>query len=547
MKHWILTGALLSGAVVVPLGATAVATPATAAACSATPVGAFDFAAVGRYATAFADTPETRGENVVYEKNTMYVMNVGKIDVVDISDPANPAPTGTLLVPGEPTSVAVKNGLVAVSVPATPKTSAGVVVLFRGSTKVGTVTVGANPDMVTFTHDGALLLVANEGEPNSYGLADSVDPEGSVSVIVTQPFRTRGALKGNVVVTPSTIAFTDFNVGGSRHASLPADVRIYGPGATVAQDLEPEYITVAEDNRTAWVTLQENNAVAKLDLRARRVTSIVALGYADHSVAGHGIDASDQNNLAVNIATWPVKGIYSPDGIANYESKGKRYIVTANEGDARDWPGINAAGAEYNRARSVADLTLFPSANVNNDLGRLNVTQFFPATKNDAGKLTSLYSAGSRSFSIRTADGAMVWDSGDVIECITADLVPEFFNASNSNNTKKNRSDDKGPEPEIVVVGEVERYVNGREVERDLAFVGLERIGGVMVFDITDPTAPVFQQYLRTRDFTALPTATDSGPEGMTFIEADDSPSGKAMLLVGNEVSGTVNIFELTN
>jgi hypothetical protein len=208
-------------------------------------------------------------------------------------------------------------------------------------------------------------------------------------------------------------------------------------------------------------------------------------------------------------------------------------VLTANEGDARDWPGISSNGEEARRARSVADLTLFPDANDTTKLGRLNVTPFAPAIADGAGKLTSLYSFGSRSFSIRAADGTLVWDSGDDLECITAQLVPQGFNASNSNNTVKNRSDDKGPEPENVVVGQVGK--------RDLAFVALERTGGVIVYDVSKPTAPVFLQYLTTRDVSGSTVGPDSGPEGMAFIEAEHSPTGKPMLAVGNEVTGTVH------
>ena len=81
--------------------------------------------------------------------------------------------------------MAVFNGVVALAVEANPKTSAGVVAWVRASdlTVLGTDTVGALPDMLTFTPDGSHLLVANEGEPNSYNQPDSVDPVGSVSVI----------------------------------------------------------------------------------------------------------------------------------------------------------------------------------------------------------------------------------------------------------------------------------------------------------------------------------------------------------------------------
>ena len=55
---------------------------------------------------------------------------------------------------------------------------------------------------------------------------------------------------------------------------------------------------------------------------------------------------------------------------------------------------------------------------------------------------------------------------------------PANFNASNDNNTFDDRSDNKGPEPEGITVGEIDG--------RTYAFIGLERIGGIMMYDVTD-------------------------------------------------------------
>ena len=246
------------------------ATAEDAGGCSATPpTGAVTFGELGRYEThPPAGSVQTAAEIVAYEADTLYVMNIGAVDVVDISDPTAPVRTAQLILPGEPTSVAVNDGLLAVAVPAAVKTDPGRVLFFRGATQVGDVTVGALPDMVTFTPDGKLLAVANEGEPNSYGLADSVDPQGTISVITTASFRTPGRSNGSAQPV-ATIDFSAFNAGGARHGELPADVRIFGPGASVAQDLEPEYITIADDNRTAWVSLQETTCGTRFPTVAR--------------------------------------------------------------------------------------------------------------------------------------------------------------------------------------------------------------------------------------------------------------------------------------
>ncbi len=497
------------------------------------------FGYLGRYSVGATASGQTAAEIIAVDKGTMYVMAPSAIEIVDIADPANPVRQTIIALPGDPTSVAVNDGLVAVSVPAAIKTDPGRVLLFRGIEQVGEVIVGALPDMVVFTPDGKLLAVANEAEPNSYGQVGSVDPEGSISVIETRPFRHKKASKRPIgPQQAATIGFADFNIGGTRNAELPPGVRIFGPGSSIAQDLEPEYITIAKDNQTAWVSLQENNALAEIDLKSTSVRRITDLGTSDHSRPGFGFDASDQGG-AIDIRNWPVKGLYQPDGIANYRVRGEQYVLTANEGDARDWVGISSNGEEMRRAASVADTALFPDAAVNTALGRLNVTPKVPATVNAAGNLTSLYSIGSRSFSIRAADGSLVWDSGDDFECITSTLLPTRFNASNSNDTLKNRSDDKGPEPESVVVGKIDG--------RHLAFIALERIGGVMVYDITDPTAPTFRQYLTTRAFGGATVGPDSGPEGMVFISESDSPTGEALLVYGNEVTGTVALWGLPN
>ncbi|MFM7576255.1 MAG: choice-of-anchor I domain-containing protein, partial [Microcystaceae cyanobacterium] len=136
----------------------------------------------------------------------------------------------------------------------------------------------------------------------------------------------------------------------------------------------------------------------------------------------------------------------------------------------------------------------------------------------------------------------LVYDSGDDFEQITGTFFPDYFNASNSNNNFDNRSDDKGPEPEGLVLGEIEG--------RSYAFIGLERIGGVMVYDVSNPQTPQFVQYLNNRNFsvaTNSPEAGDLGPEGLTFIKAEESPNGKALLVVANEVSGTTTIYEINS
>lgn len=474
----------------------------------------------------------------------------GTVDVLDLATPSTPRLVGTINVAAlgaGVNSVAVHDGLVALAIEARPKTSPGVVAFYAASTLqlLQSVSVGALPDMLTFTPDGRTVVVANEGEPNSYGLADSVDPEGSIGVITLN--------RGGTTAAPTvaaTVATADFRAYNGQEATLRAQgIRIYGPGASAAQDFEPEYITVAADGRTAYVTLQENNAIAVVDIATARVTAVRPLGTKNHNLAGFGLDASDEDGgtntnsgtPAIRIGPQPVKGMYLPDAIASYVVNGTTYLVTANEGDARaDWPGFN----EETRVRAHCTAGLDPAvfgANAANllldsNLGRLRITTTpngGSAGKNAAGQCNELYSFGARSFSIWTTDATRVYDSGDDLERRTQSLANVNFNASHDNNDLDGRSASKGPEPEGVVLG---RFGN-----KTFAFIGLERVGGVMVYDISTPTAPVFVTSLNTR----TGTTGDLGPEGLTLIPAAQSPNGRPLLIVGNEVSGTTAVLQL--
>ncbi|MDZ4100896.1 MAG: choice-of-anchor I family protein [Hydrogenophaga sp.] len=486
----------------------------------------------------------------------LFVINgaLASVDVLDLSNPAAPSLITSIsaasIGPGLAAinSVAVFNGVVALAVEANPKTSNGVVAWVRASdlTILGTDTVGALPDMLTFTPDGSHLLVANEGEPNSYGLPDSVDPVGSVSVIALAGV-TPNATSVTLTRTVSSAGFGSFD--GQIASLRTAGVRIYGPNATVAQDLEPEYITVSADSKTAYVTLQENNAIATVDIASKTITSVKPLGFKDHSLAGMGMDVSDEDagtntdsgTPLIKIGPVPVKGMYLPDAIASYTAGGQTWLITANEGDARaDWPGFN----EETRVRAHCsaaglDPTVFTDAAnqiFDSNLGRLRITSTpngGSTGKNVAGECNELYSFGARSFSIWSTDVNRVFDSGDDFEQRTQALPNVNFNASNDNNTLENRSPSKGPEPEGVTVGTFG--------SKTYAFIGLERVGGVMVYDVTNPNAPVYTTYLNTR----TGATGDRGPEGLTLIKAAQSPNGKPLLVVGNETSGTTAVFQI--
>ena len=467
---------------------------------------------------------------------TLFVVNGEEvsIDMLDISNPALPVAIDHIDVKpygGGPNSVAVNDGLVAIAVEAAVIQDPGQLVLFTTSGEyVAAYPVGALPDMVTFTPDGRYILVANEGEPNS---DYTVDPEGSVSIIDLK--------KGPLHAKVKTADFRCFN--DDKMDLTAQGVRIFGPNATVAQDLEPEYISVAADSSVAWVSLQENNAMALIHIPSGRVKEIMPLGFKDHGQPINGLDASDADS-AIHIEPYTnLLGMYQPDAITAYHIKGRTYIVTANEGDSRDYD-------LFSEEALVKDLVLdpqaFPNAQIwqNGDvLGNLTVTNTLGDSDGD-GDFDQLYAFGARSFSIFEASRrglTLVYDSMDQLEQITAAALPYDFNSDNDENGSfDSRSTAKGPEPEGLAIGRI-----GCQL---YAFICLERVGGVMVYDITHPDAPEFVQYLNNRDFggdAASGASGDLGPEGIVFIDAQDSPDGQPMLVVANEVSGTTTLYRI--
>lgn len=438
----------------------------------------------------------------------------GGIDVLDLS--GNLVQSFSTAALGGINSVALKNGQAAVALTAPTKTDPGLVRFYNAGnySLLHTATVGANPDSLTYTPDGSRVLVANEGEPSSYLVGPSGDPEGSISIINSTSFAVQ------------TAGFNSFNASAA--ALKAAGVRLTGPNASVAQDLEPEYIAVSHDGKTAFATLQEANSVAIIDIASASVTGIKALGMKDHNQPGNGLDASDRdgsgnNPLNGNIQNWKVKGLYMPDGIASFSQGGNQYYVTANEGDSReDWPGgseeVRVGAANIDPAlRADMDAAHGSDWQSNNDkLNRLTVSK--SGDIDGDGDLDQLQVFGARSFSILDADGKMVFDSGDRLEQIIKTQFPSLWDDG--------RSDNKGPEPESAVVGKVDG--------RDLLFLGLERSNAVMVWDLTDMNNIAFLDMLFT--------GGDVGPEGLAFF----SNAQGSYLAVANEVSETTSLYKVS-
>lgn len=478
---------------------------------------------------------QSAAEICAYQKETrrLYVVNAeaGGIDILDVVNPEEPKLVKRVVLTeqgSKPNSVAVWGNLVAAAMSSDPIQEPGKVVFLGGEGEIRKVVmVGAQPDMVTFSPDGKWLLTANEGEPSD---DYQRDPEGSVSLIDVS-----GGVEQITQEKVKNLGFEAFH----ERSKLDPRVRVYGPGASVAQDLEPEYIAVSPDSKRAWVSLQEANGLGVIDLEKGEISQVVGLGFKDHSREENSLDASDKDG-GIRIQSWPVKGMYQPDGIKAFASGDEVYLISANEGDHRKYSG-------FSEEVRVGELTLdpqrFPRAKElqkKEALGRLLVTKSLGDANGD-GIYEELYSLGGRSFSIWSHTGELVWDSGNEFERILAGRYESSFNADQTSNERDGRSDNKGPEPEGVVVGEVG--------ERKIAFIGLERHSGIMLYDVTDPKRPEFVEYALSRDISKPPEtleAGDLGPEGLTFLGAGESPTGKPILAVSYEVSGTTALYEVT-
>ncbi|MFY0625584.1 MAG: T9SS type A sorting domain-containing protein [Reichenbachiella sp.] len=481
---------------------------------------------------------ESAAEISSYDSDSkrLFVTNgaTGEIDIYDISDPSNILLHSTIdLSPygKSANSVSVKDGIVATAVENNNKQLPGRAVFFDiNGNFINQVTAGALPDMVTFTRNGRYVLLANEGEPSD---DYTVDPEGSVTIV--------DLVVGVESITQSDV--TQVNFQAYNNIVLDPSIRVTAnPGnSTVAQDLEPEYISTSKNSKYAWVACQENNAMALIDIRKGMVIDLIGLGFKDHSIAGNGIDASNKTS-GIEINTWPAKGMYMPDAITNYKRWGREYVVLANEGDSRDYSG-------YSEETRVEDLVLdpfaFPDAaalQAETALGRIKTTIATGDADGD-GLFEEIYTYGARSFSIRKGNGKIVFDSGDELERITAEALPNDFNSTNDENFSfKDRSDDKGPEPEAVEVAKIKG--------RHYVFIGLERVGGIAVYDITNPYHPFFIEYLNNRNFTVdaqTEAAGDLGPEDILFIKKKNSPNNRNMIVVANEVSGSISIYNVNN
>ncbi len=446
---------------------------------------------------------------------------------------------------GDMTSVAISpdNTTLAIALQAEEYDQPGRVAVFTchedGTISLkGLVETGIQPDMAIFA-DANTVLTADEGEPRmGYG-AKVVDPKGSVTVIDA------------VSMTGTVVGFDTFD---SQRESLTNGQVILQKDTKPSADLEPEYVAVSGGK--AFITLQEANAIAVLDIASKTYDGIYSVGFEEYGTTPVDIDKKDHAYAPKTYEN--LLGVRMPDGISAFSADDRTYLITANEGDAREWGDEELGTAYLNedaRDFGEAGMTSPTGAITSENSGLKGKVVFFNSADYDGLAADKDYLYGGRSFTIYevTEDGlAELFTSGDDFESLTAQYLPEYFNVSNDNAAIDDRSGKKGPEPENVTVGQV----GGKTY----AFVALERTGGIMVYDVTDPTSASFVNYINTRDFASIVPGSEEydgeeldkwvthgevAPEGLAFIPAGDSVTGEALLLAACEVSGTMAVYQV--
>ncbi|VCU69676.1 hypothetical protein PIGHUM_01739 [Pigmentiphaga humi] len=513
-------------------------------------------------------------------------------------------------------SVAIHGGIVAVAVQAAAKTDPGHAALYKADTLalLGKVGVGALPDMLVFTPDGKTLLVANEGEPSddyqkdpegSISVIDVSNPAAPVARVAgfaawngkeaelrergvriygpspSMPQRAFGASAAQdfepeyIAVSPdgkiawatlqennalaridiAAAKVTDILPLGYKDHGLEAnafdasdepaalDIRTY-PGV-LGMYLPDAIAAYAAGGKTYLVTANEGDARAWGEDDDSYWAGDASKGFVEefrvkHLVHKDGFARRRGDDLPVQLDKLAAGALLNPETFAYCGA------AAGNPGKCRDDDVLGRLQISWTmgyRKDSFGNPVMFNAKGVQDAAG-------------DRIMYDHLYAYGGRSFSIWDESGKQVWDSGAQFEKLLASdsckLGPkrdipcvQYFNSGHDEaGTFDSRSDAKGPEPEGITLGEIG--------SKTFAFIGLERMGGVMVYDITAPAAPVFVDYFNTRsDWSSKPsdanlaTMGDLGPEGLAFVPAAKSPNGKPLLIVGNEVSGTTAIYEI--
>jgi hypothetical protein len=552
------------------------------------PPSAVNLTLLGRYSTGQFGVNAAGGVAYYGGNKTALIANrhTNRVEVVSLTNPATPQATAQIdasaaaatalnRAMGKITAVAAfdeadatkDRDRIAITVSGAGIADSGAVVIYKAADRslVTVLQTGVGPKSVEFSHDGRYVVIANEGAPApDY----SVDPEGSIGVVDLMPTPVAPATTAPPAIT--VLDFVVFNAvtpspSGSRQSEIPADVRFSNrPGVTTqssrAQDFEPETVTIDIQSRFAYISLQENNAMATVELNPPRIATIVGLGTKDFNTDTSKLDASDQDERD-DLLKHPVKGFRQPGGLLAYRNANEILLISANTGAPRMLPGFD----ETTRAASLnLDAAVFPPADMLQDnakLGRLNVSASegnAPATTTPPPGVPqdpdfeSIFTYGARSFSIMLTSGVTVFDSGEDFERITLQqLATNFNSAANANGSGDTRSDDQGPAPKALALGQIEGAT--------FAFIGLSEVGGVMVYALDASLRGArFLEYKKDREFNVVvsntdgngdgapdtnPAVGDLGPTQMIFVPVSAAPTADSLLLVANAVSGTTTIY----
>jgi hypothetical protein len=477
------------------------------------------------------------------------------IDIYDISDVGNPKKVGsvalspygndvTSVAAGKDVVVAVVNVSDKFSATGVPTTTNGKIVVFDTSGKVLSApdVLGVLPDSVTFAPNGTTALVAIEAQPvcakddpataakEDADYSKASDPVGGVTVV---------DLSNPASPVLRFAGFDQFSVAEMRAKGIAVSSVVNN----VSKDFEPEFVT-AVDNNYAYVTIQEANAIGKLNIGSATFESISRAF--ESKVSRVARDTSDRDAGAGPRTYANVVGASQPDAIAGFTVGAGHYFVTANEGDAREYTCLN----DDLRASSLkVDTRRFPdwkTLSGNAALGRAKVNPTI-GDKDGDGDIDTIHLRGSNSMTMYR-NGIAIWDSADLLDQIqTQAFGVANINGSHSLSSDKStmnyvgqdRSDDKGAEPEGVAVGMVG--------DRRIAILGLERMTALAIFDITDPGDPIFQEWLQMLPTKATPAKDVKywSPEGIVFVPASKSPSGKALIITSYELSGSLSIHQV--
>lgn len=372
------------------------------------------------------------------------------------------------------------------------------------------VEVGVQPTNIVYTIDDKQILIANEGETREGYGSGLVDPKGSISIITLSDYKV------------NTVDFTSFD---EKRDELVQSGVIIKKNTAPSVDFEPQYIAVSDTK--AYITLQEANAIAVLDLKAQEIIDIYSAGYEDYSEVPIDIDKNDKG---YNSKTYEsLKGIRMPNGISVKTINGVDYIVTANEGESRIFGNYtNEDERDFGKNETS------PTGKITSEnSGLIDKVVFFDVRDYDGLNSENDYLFGGRSMTIFKVDDESlkeVYTSNDDFEAIVA----KYLGNSSESNIIDNISGKKGSEAKSITTGTVNN--------NDYAFVGLEKVGGVIVYDITEPEKSHFVNYINSRNFSN-DIEDDILPKGLVFIESD----GKipARLVSAYEESDRVGVYDI--